>query len=378
MTARYPRIRVSGDAANRSHQYGALAQQYIARTRAGYERTFAAKGISWDAACETAREYLPAIEQFFPHLATELRGIAEGSGLPFADILAMNCRTEIMWRAAVEQAHRITAWTGETSTASECSSFALEPDRTELGRALVGQNWDWYELLGEGVIVLEVERTDGPNYVTIVEAGLLAKTSMNAAGLGIGINTLVSSRDGGGHGVPFHVLVRAVADAELVSDVVETLSSVPRASSGNYIIASADGAVLNVEVAPGGAQTVRPVCAMNGAVVHTNHFVREPAPGFDLAPVQMADSFVRYGRMSRLIADAPAPLTVSDLQLALADHADAPNSVCCHPDTRVAAASRWATLVSVVMDPATRTMHLAEGTPCDHAWQEHDYSGLLG
>lgn len=368
----YPRYRVSGDAATRSRRYGELAATEIRRTRDGYERAFAAKGVSWGEAAAFALGFVPAIERWFPEQLVELRGIAEGSGVAFDDIVTMNCRTEILWRAAVSRAGLVAPW-----LRGECSSFALEPDRTERGRALVGQNWDWLEVLTDGVVVLEVERDDGPNYVTVVEAGLLAKTSMNAAGIAIGINTIVCSLDGGPHGVPFHVLVRAVVDAEQVSDVVEILATAPRASSGNYVVAGADGAVLNVETAPGDARTVHPLIASNGAVIHTNHFVRSPAGGHDLAVSSMADSFVRYGRLQRSVAEHAEPLSVAALQSALADHADAPNSVCCHPDPRADGDARWGTLVSAIMEPATRTLHLAEGSPCTEPWRAHDYSALL-
>ena len=372
---RFPRIRISGDAATRSAQYGALARTEILRTRAGYERAFAAKGVGWEEAVAVALGFVPAIEQHFPELATELRGIAAGAGLPFGDIVALNCRTEILWRAAVAQAAAVSP---TTEPRGECSSFALEPDRTAAGHALVGQNWDWLDVLADGVIVLEVERPDGPNFVTVVEAGLLAKTTMNANGVAIGINTIVCSLDGGPHGVPFHVFVRAAADAAHASDVVELLASAPRASSGNFIVATADGAVLNIETAPGDARTVHPIIADDGAVIHTNHFVRRPAGGFDLAPVSMPDSFVRLGRLRRTIAARQTPLGIPELQAALADHVDAPSSVCCHPDPRAARAAQWATLVSAIMEPATRTMHLAEGTPCTAPWHAHDYAALLG
>lgn len=374
---RYPRIRISGDAATRSLQYGELAADRIRHTREGYEQAFLAKGVTWAKAVEISLCFVPAIEHYFPTQLEELRGIAAGSGLAFEDILTMNCRTEVLWRAAVLKASSVAPWVRSQGARGECSSFALEPDRTADGRALVGQNWDWLNVLADGVIVLEVERPDGPNFVTIVEAGLLAKTTLNAAGLGIGINTIVCSLDGGASGVPFHVLVRAAADAEHASDVVEMLASVPRASSGNYILASADGAVLDVETAAGDASTVHPLIAHNGAVVHTNHFLRTPAGGFDLAPAQMPDSFVRLGRMQRLIADRESPLTVAGLQAALGDHSDFPSSVCCHPDDRAARAAQWATLAASILDPAARVLHLAEGTPCSAEWQLLDYSELL-
>lgn len=373
MSTRYPRYRISGDTYSRAFQYGSLAHKEILHTRKGYERAFLAQGVSWQDATEQARSYTEAIQEHYPSAITEMTGIAEGSGLPFEDILTMNCRTEILWRVATDRVNSQTF-----SLPGECSSFALEPDRSATGNALVGQNWDWLDVLSDGVIVLEVEREDGPNYVTVVEAGLLAKTIINSAGVGVGINTLVTSTDGGLQGLPFHVLIRAIADAQQVSDVVEILSSTPRASSGNYIVAEESGAVLNIEVAPGGPEDVHPLIARNGAVVHTNHFVQAPIRGFDLAPAQMADSYVRYGRMVRNIEQHDeAPLSIEYLQSVLGDHSDAPNSVCCHPDSRSKRSAQWSTMMSIIIEPATRTFHIAEGIPCDSDWHLADYSNFL-
>ena len=372
MTERYRRIRIAGDAHTRSVSYGAAARAEIRHIRSGYEQAFLAKGVTWARATEIAREYLPAIREHLPHLEAEIIGIAAGSGLPVDDILVMNCRTEILWRAAIATAAEVTAATHS----AECSSFALEPDRTVDGVALVGQNWDWLDVLADGVIVLEVERPDGPNYVTIVEAGLLAKTSITGAGLALGINTLASSADGG-PGVPFHFLIRAGLDCEHAFDLVELLAGLPRASSGNFVAGTADGSVLNVETGAGDARTVHPLIADGGAVVHTNHFVRQPADAYDLAPLVMSDSFVRHGRMTRRIALRPERLSLTDLQAALADHADAPSGICCHPDARSPRASQWATLFGAILDPAGGRLHLAEGNPCEAPWVSHDYSTFL-
>jgi isopenicillin-N N-acyltransferase-like protein len=60
--------------------------------------------------------------------------------------------------------------------------------------------------------VLEVRQDEGPDFVTVVEAGLLAKTGMNAAGLGLVTNALVTDADVGEPGLPYHVLLRAHPD----------------------------------------------------------------------------------------------------------------------------------------------------------------------
>lgn len=370
--ARYRRIRISGGRDERALQYGKKAREEIWQTRDGYKQAFAGKGISWSEAVAFAQSFLPQIDSWRPELLDEIRGIAEGSDLEFEEVLAMNCRTEILWSAARRDANSLAH-----TFFGECSGFALQPAASLDGVTLVGQNWDWLHSLAGGVIVLEVDRPDGPNYVTVVEAGLLAKTSLNQSGIALALNTLVSSLDGGTIGIPFHFLIRDLVDSEHLSDALTKLSSVPRASSGNYVLGSSDGAVLNIETAPGDARNVSPLITKNGAVVHTNHFIHDVQSGFDLAPNQMADSYVRLDRMLQLVQDAPKPMSLDHLKAVLGDHTDAPSSICCHPDDRSDRNAQWATLAAVIMNPASRVIHLSEGTPCSTDWLRLDYSTFL-
>lgn len=372
VAGKFPRIRVSGGPFERGHQYGSQAQGQVLAARAGYEQSFAQAGLRWSDAVVFSERYLEPVRDSFPWLMTEIEGIADGAGIPFEDIFAMNCRTEILWAAFTDRAGERARRYG-----SECSSFALTPARTSSGHTLVGQNWDWLLHGFESVVLLEVEREDHPNFVTIVEAGLLAKTTLNSAGLGIAVNTLVSSLDNGQKGVPFHVLIRALADCRTAFDAVETLSSHYRASSGNFVVGGPGGAILNIETAPGDAQTVRPLMASSGALLHTNHFLEEIVGGHDLAGNAMADSFIRLQRMRELVAGPQEPSTIDSLDLALKDHVDFPGSICCHPDPRVAEAERWSTVMSVVMDLEDRTLHLAEGNPCEARREPLDFRPFL-
>ena len=47
-------------------------------------------------------------------------------------------------------------------------------------------------------------------FVTLCEAGTLAKIGLNDAGLGVCLNLLRSSEDGGHDGTPIHILLRQV------------------------------------------------------------------------------------------------------------------------------------------------------------------------
>jgi isopenicillin-N N-acyltransferase like protein len=357
---RYPRIRVSGGSYERGEQYGRAARDQVLHSKAGYARAFAhAAGWSWEQALEASAPLLPVVRESFPAYVQEMEGIAEGSGLSFEDVFAMNARTEVMWAGTVRQSEELRG-----SFARECSSFALLPTRTADRHTYVGQTWDWLVHGFESVVVLEAEQDEGPNYVTVVEAGLLAKSSLNSSGLGVCVNTLVTSEDRGGAGVPFHVLIRALADCHSLTDAVYTLSKHWRSSSGNFMLGHVDGAVLNLETSPGDAHGVTPQLPENGALVHTNHFIDAPGHGTELAAYAMADSYVRLQRVQTSIRDAAQPATVTTLHEAMCDHADYPASVCCHPDPREDDAEQWATVMAVVMDLDERTLHLSEGNPC--------------
>lgn len=365
-------IRVSGDGFERSRQYGSLASTEIQQTKAGYEQAFAEKGISWEKAQSVARGFVDDIMAWRPEFFAEIEGIAAGSGLSVSDILTINCRTEVLWSAAV------TAGKTDDAVRGECSSFAVKASEESGTNTLVGQNWDWLEVLSDTIVVLEVDREDGPNYVTVVEAGLLAKTTFTEAGLALAINTLVSSLDGSGRGIPFHFLIRAIADQASIADTLTMLTSVNRASSGNYVLGSASGEVMNIETGPGGVSNVFATTPQDHSVVHTNHFHHAITGGVDLATDHMPDSYLRLERIEHLITAEANQLTRAEIQQALADHTGYPSSVCCHPDSADAPADRWQTLAGIIMEPATGVMHVTAGSPCVEPWRTWDYSEFLG
>src|SRR5690606_23325984 len=139
----------------------------------------------------------------------------------------------------------------------ECSSFAVLPEASANGHTVVGQNWDWVPFAEETVVMVVAQRDDGPDFVTIAEAGHVAKVGVNAAGLGVCTNTLVGTLDDGRPGVPYHVLLRVLLDAESMSGAMSVLYGPDRAFSANYLIAHADGLAANVETVPGGSAGVQ-------------------------------------------------------------------------------------------------------------------------
>jgi len=370
---RYPRIRVSGSPRERGFQYGLQARDRVRAGMAGYERAFAlSAGWTWDQAVDAVAHLVEPVQAAFPQYLAEMEGIAEGAGLEVADIFTMNARTEVMWAATARQAEADRA-----AFSRECSSFALLPQRTSSGHTLIGQSWDWLSHSFDTLVVLEVEQDGSPNFVTVVEAGLLAKTSMNSSGLAVAVNSLVTSADKAEPGLPFHVLIRAFADCDTLTDAVYIVSKHQRSSSGNYLLAHADGLAVNLETTPGGYRGVTPQLPCRGALVHTNHFI-SPVPGSqDVGHYAMADSLIRLQRVTAQVAESEVPATVEALHAALSDHADFPAAVCCHPDPRSTDGLEWATVAAVVMDLDEKVMYLSEGNPCQYPPELLSFDGLL-
>ena len=372
----FPRITVEGNPRERGRQYGAAAQEQTRRSVEAYRDVFAHfAGCTWDKVRDEASAFEAPIVAYNPRYMDEIKGIAEGAGIDPIDALAINVRTEVMFAATARDAKV----NGQTKPLPpECSSFALMAHRNASGGMLVGQNWDWLSHATETTVVLEVRQDDGPDFVTVVEGGLLAKFGMNSAGVGLVSNALVSGADRGVPAVPMHVLIRAIYDCETVSDALKALLRAERSSSANYMLAHSDGVVVDVEAAAGDYSQVWLGYPQDGVLLHTNHFINPGFNGDEVSLFAMPDSPFRLQRLQQLIESAHAqPLDAQFFMGVLSDHATFPLGVCCHPDPRLQEPEKWETLASVVIDLAARKMWLAAGSPCSAPYEELDYSELL-
>jgi len=376
----YPHLRVEGTPRERGRQYGEQARDRIARSRYAYEQIFAhTAGWDWQRVTEEGLRFRQPIAQFNGDYLDEMQGLAEGSGLPLADILAINVRTEIMYAAKARQALAVAkpcAVDPALPRPGECSALAALPERVTDGHVLIAQNWDWRLHAYETVVVLEVRQDSKPNFVTVVEAGLLAKSGMNSAGIGLVVNSLVTAQDRGEPGVPFHILIRAVLDSTTVTDALAVLQSARRSSSANFLIASAEGIALDIEAAPGDFSRLSVLLPTDGLLLHTNHMLAPPPGVRDLSLWSAPDSAVRLAR-ARVVLGQNAQLSPESLMAMLSDHADHPFGICAHADKRAPLLDRGATVASIVMDLDERRLWLADGQPCRTPYRQLDYGQFL-
>jgi isopenicillin-N N-acyltransferase-like protein len=360
----YPVIRVAGDARERGRQYGAQARGRVERSIEAYREVFAHFTTwDWSTVLVEAAGFHDPIRAFGPQYFDELTGIAEGAEVDLDDVVAVNVRTEIMFAAKARASGATLPRVGE------CSAFAHVGDD---GRVVVGQNWDWLPHAFDTTVVLEAAPDVGPRFVTVVEAGLLAKFGMSSAGLGLVTNALVSAYDRGEPGVPYHVLLRAILDAPTATAALATLQRGVRSSSANYLLAHAGGLALDVEAAPGDFTRLfllQPDERRN--LVHTNHFLSPALPGPDVGLWVMPDSPFRLQRVAAAVRAAEGPDAYPRM---LADHAGHPDGVCCHPDPALPWPDQGATVASGIMDLRDRTFRIAAGPPCETGYETRSYA----
>jgi isopenicillin-N N-acyltransferase-like protein len=365
----FPVLRVHGGPGHRGRAYGAQAKAQIRRSIASYEQVFRHyAGWDWPTVREHAARFADAIADFSPGSAREIAAIAAGAGVEAADILALNTRSEIMFAGRRPTGdhlggHRPSAL---GHLAGECTSFALAAERTATARIAIGQNWDWLEHARQTAIVLEVRRDDGPDFITVVEAGLLAKVGLNSSGVGLCTNTLISDGDEGRVAVPYHVLLRSVLDSESGQAAAAQIQRVQRANSANFLIVDDSGFCVDLEAAPFD-NGVSELAAANGLVAHSNHFISDGLTGEDRYLQRKPHSADRLRNITKSLGKRQR-LTSMDVRAALADHRDSPDSVCQHPDPAMPAEERTCTVAAVVMDVGERRLEFTSGNPCETSW----------
>lgn len=336
-------IRVSGAPFDRGEQYGQKAKERILKCIDLYSSMFEANAhLDWEKAKELAKQFEPAIKNYFPELIEEMRGIAQGAGLTYEDILALNCRSEIMF-----------------ALPDGCTAISYPPEATINGHTVLTQTWDW---LGEArpcTVVVEIDQTPLPRLLMVAEAGMVGGKGLNEDGIGVTLNALSVGK--GQIGVPLHIIYRKILSSKLISDAIECVSKCTRAGAGNFNIGSACGIVSSVEYSPDNfAVTMsegKPLC-------HTNHYLSPLFIGQDKLKFQLADTFVRYNR-ARVRTQNHGPFSLKDMFDVMTDHANFPDSLCSHPDPRDPAMSRFCTVYAVMFDLTERVLWVTNGNACE-------------
>lgn len=353
--SQFPFVSVDGTPYERGRAYGAAVPERVARSAEIYGRTLDGLETGTDFRRKLIDEFAQRIEAFGAHYLQEMRGIADGSGVPFDDVVLINARTEI-----VSRARRLAGQApsrAPTEPEDGCTAAVILPNRSRNGRLLHGQNWDWRSECIDTGVVLRICRNDGPDFLTFTEAGGLARSGLNAAGIAITANYLECERDYRSTGVPLALIRRKVLEQGVFAEAIRTVVATPKSCANNMMLSTAEGFAIDFECAPDEAF---PVLPRNDMIIHANHWISPAARAKlkDMGVYNMPESYYRDWRVERLLEQGGNLLDLDDMKRAFFDDFGAPFSVC-RPPRPNAAGDLSATVAMIVMEPARGFMDVA-------------------
>jgi isopenicillin-N N-acyltransferase like protein len=342
----FPLLRVEGADYERGTSYGVAAAERIRRSIGIYMPGFEERGLSVPAVRKLSAEFAARIEGYAPEMLREMEGIAKGAALPVEDIVMLNARTEIVYGDAAKG-----------GADDGCTGVIVEPSIAAEGKLIHAQNWDWRADCLDTTVVLNVRPEEGPDYLTMVEAGGLARCGFNSAGLTITGNFLRSEHDSGRDGLPLSLIRRKVLASESFAQAAAHVIETEVSFSNNIMLSMAEGYGVSFEKTPVGTFHQE---GQDGLVVHSNHFLSAGALAriLDCGLSTSPDSLYRRKRVADHLNELRGRITVQDVKSALGDRFAWPHSVCRPPTAGGVGGPLVSTVATVVMVPADGVMEI--------------------
>lgn len=201
----------------------------------------------------TVNRLIDNVQQRFPHIWTELRGLAEGLELPIHDVAAWNCRGDIL-----------------ASTPDGCTTI-VDP-----GTSLtIAHNEDGLPFFRGHCFMLNAKPLNGTAFTAFCYPGSLAGHTFgwNEAGLIQTVNNLRLNKVA--PDIPRMVLARAVIGSASMADAISVLTDNARSGGFHMTLAETKSAQTNSVEFGDGKISVKPVSTRSG---HTNHALHLDCP----------------------------------------------------------------------------------------------------
>jgi len=243
-----------------------------------------------------ATDFKTAIRQHTPDLLTELEATAEGAGVAADDVYALQLLDE-------EWAYRVRL--NAARSLEKCSSLAIVGEPT-----WIAQNMDLGDYTDGFQVLLSLDDGEAPDALVFSTAGMLGLMGVNAAGVGVCVNSL-PQLPSAPEGLPVAFVIRRLLRARSADEACELVQTLPHATNQHYVIAGA-GQARSFEAGAAGVTEYRPPDPAR--VLHTNHPLTD-APATPEPPAKRENSVARlHALQTRLGAGA---VGLADIQATL-------------------------------------------------------------
>jgi len=359
-TTPFPLIDIEGAPQQRGRSYGRQAADRILRSLAIYREILARDGMDWSKAREISRSIIAGVERAYPSSVAEIRGIAAGAECSIEDIFAINARTELLYGHG----------NFDESDPDGCTGAVAMAEVTRCGHLLHGQNWDWKDDCADSSIVLRIHPDKGLPILTFVEAGLLARCGLNAAGIGLTGNHLKCEHDAARSGTPIPFVRRQVLEHATFAEAARAVMTSQLGFSNNMMISHCGNEAISLEVTPVETFWVPPE---EDLLVHANHFIAPSARAKmrDLSLLSNTDSLYRDARVRKHLARAAPSITIETFQAAFQDRYGSPRAVCRSLFTGDTGLPSATTVATILMDTTLRKMWVAPRPYGPHRFTEY-------
>jgi len=254
-------------------------------------------------------DFKEAIRSHTPDLLAEMEATAEAAGVAADELYALQLLDE-------EWAYRVRR--AAVRTPEKCSSLAIVDSPT---LTWIGQNMDLAAYTDGFQALLEVDDGEHPEALVFTAAGVLGLMGVNAAGVGVCVNSL-PQLPSAPQGLPVAFVLRRLLQARTAQAAWELVQTLPHATNQHYVIAG-PGAVRSFEASCAGVTEFHP--PDRSRVLHTNHPLTD-APANPEPPAARENSVARLESLqTRLGAGQPG---LAEIQAALSSCDDARHPVC--------------------------------------------------
>jgi isopenicillin-N N-acyltransferase-like protein len=278
-----------------------------------------------------------------------MRGLAEGAGVAFDDVLVLNSIESI----TADRLHL------------GCTSLAVGPEASADGSVLVAHNEDWYPEDVEDVFLVHGRPEGEPPFLAVSYGGLLPNIGFNAAGIAQGCDTVYATDVR--LGVPRTIVARHVLAATSMDEAVQAALHPHRAAGYNHLLALADGEIFNLEASATRHDRVGPVA---GLAAHTNHYISSSMVAVEDGPETRLRSRRRLTRARQRLEAMAGEIDAGRLVEILGDHDGFPHSICSHVLDEPSPLDNQQTIAGLVMDLTHRTMLAGWGNSCQATFAE--------
>lgn len=310
-------IKVAGSPREQGKQQGEQATALIADSVRRIQGGLTCFGLDKNQYQATLDKNIRFLEKTEPDIVEELYGLAEGSGLDFADIVLINLPLYFVYK-----------WLPQ-----ECSQVLARGSATFDGKTYLLKNRDMGSEKVEHVI-LEREYPDGRKIIEVNGAGIITfpGNGLNNRGLALSTSGVWSKKMAINMELinNAHILLNShliLEKCSKVDEAIEYLKTEKRMTGMNFIIADKEKAVA-VEVTADGIFIEQD---KRGILVRTNHYLAPEFSWLNRSPAEYPSTYKRFERAQVLLDEKHGHITFQEMLAIAGDHEDGPqNSLCRH------------------------------------------------